>query len=203
MKPAEKEVLKAGLVNHLTAMVRREIRILEQVRREMHLLRSQKPSARPVTLTDWEGYKGIVNAQIMVIRRTKIALEAAEAWHQLRTNLLVISSPAPACRNCGYERHEHDPKSGTCLKGATGEDATGYEPTTRLDEIERELREAGQRQWDSDNDPRWKDVNDDTIVMWDRDGQTPEPCRWGGLMQADRKTVEMHEDGTLHGGYPF
>lgn len=34
----------------------------------------------------------------------------------------------PLCRNCGWEFSEHDPKSGSCYNGGTGEDATGYEP---------------------------------------------------------------------------
>lgn len=178
MKPAEKQVLKAGMITYLESMVRREIRILEQVRREMHLLRSQKPSARPVTLTDWEGFKGIVNAQIMVIRRTRLALLAAE--------LVYGRVGDDAVWDALDEKEQERTKD-----------------FARRTSIEQQLREAGRRQWDSDNDPRWKDVNDDTIVMWDKDGQTPEPCRWGGLMQADRKTVEMHEDGSLHGGYPF
>lgn len=47
-------------------------------------------------------------------------------------------------------------------------------------------------------DPRWNAVTDDTPV--DFDGET---CRWGDLMLADRKTVEIQSDGRLVGGYPF
>jgi len=50
----------------------------------------------------------------------------------------------------------------------------------------------------SENDTRWKDVTDDTLV--DFDG---EMTRWGDLMVQDRKTVDMLPDGRLVGGYPL
>jgi hypothetical protein len=48
------------------------------------------------------------------------------------------------------------------------------------------------------NDERWLAVTDDSLV--DFDGET---LRWGDLMLADRKTVEMQSDGRLVGGYPL
>jgi hypothetical protein len=50
----------------------------------------------------------------------------------------------------------------------------------------------------SENDPRWLEVNDVTPVTFE--GKV---CRWGDLMLADRKTVEMQSDGSLIGGYPL
>ena len=49
-----------------------------------------------------------------------------------------------------------------------------------------------------ENDLRWRLVTDDTPVCFDG-----ELCRWGDLMLADRKTVDMLPDGRLVGGYPF
>ena len=53
----------------------------------------------------------------------------------------------------------------------------------------------------SENDLRWRDVTDDTPVWWDDDKEPS--CKWGDLMLADRKTVDMTADGRLVGGYPF
>jgi hypothetical protein len=47
-------------------------------------------------------------------------------------------------------------------------------------------------------DPRWNKVTDETPVEFDG-----EICAWGDLMLADRKTVEITEDGRFVGGYPF
>lgn len=49
----------------------------------------------------------------------------------------------------------------------------------------------------TENDRRWLKVNDQTPVTWN-DGSV---CTWGSLMLQDRKVVEMHADGSLHGGY--
>lgn len=47
-------------------------------------------------------------------------------------------------------------------------------------------------------EPAWAKVTDDSLV--DFGGQT---CRWGDLMLADRKTVDLKPDGRLVGGYRF
>ena len=56
--------------------------------------------------------------------------------------------------------------------------------------------------WVSDHseemDPRWSEITDETPVEFDG-----EICAWGDLILADRKTVDMLEDGRLIGGYPF
>lgn len=55
---------------------------------------------------------------------------------------------------------------------------------------------AGDR---GDNDPRWARVTDMTPVEFNG-----EMCTWGSLsMLADRKAVEMTDDGRLVGGYQF
>lgn len=50
----------------------------------------------------------------------------------------------------------------------------------------------------AENDPRWTAVTNDTLVEFDG-----EETRWGDLMLADRKTVEIQTDGRLVGGYPL
>lgn len=177
MKRAQKEVLKAGLVNYLAAKVRENERSLRNLRESMHEARSGKKTWS-LTYFDWETFYSLATTQVLVIRRYRLALEAAETWWKLYSSCLVISAP----RHGGLMRFEQQVAS--------------LPPTVRKQLVEGT--------WDEQADPRWHDVNDDTIVWWNNnDGKPAERTRFGDLMMQDRKTVEMAPDGTLHGGYPF
>jgi hypothetical protein len=108
VKRAEKQVLKAGLVNYMTSEVRRQERCLGYLRTAMHAQRHPVPSRRPASLTDWHGYHGLAQTQVLIIRRARLALEAAELWNQMRTQCLVISSPK--LTEGGRRVNENDPR---------------------------------------------------------------------------------------------
>lgn len=93
MKRAEKQVLKAGLVNYMQAQVRIQTRILHDLRATWWRLRQRKLSIQDMGTLDPGSYPGRIKSQITLVRRARLALEAAETWNQLRTQCLVISAP--------------------------------------------------------------------------------------------------------------
>lgn len=178
MRPGEKEVLRASMLRFAEGEVRNQSALLRQYLYMRHPLTQGMPPDRLGQI----GWHSLIRTQIVAVRRAKILLEAAKLWDIMRTNSLVISAVPP--KHGGIMRYESHPVF------TPEEDAKG-----------RQVEEAP---YDDGNDPRWRDVTDDTVVMWNNQNDTPEvTCRWGDLMLADRKTVEMHPDGTLHGGYPF
>lgn len=174
MRPGEKEVLKASMLHFAESEVRNQTGVLKQYLYMRHpLYQKRNPS-----LTDTKGFRDIIRTQVLAVRRAKLLLEAVKLWDTMRRNCLVVSAP----KYGGIARYEQ---------------AFDNVPPA----VKQQLLDGN---WDEQNDPRWKEITDDTTVMWDNNDDKPEePCRWGDLMLADRKTVVMRPDGTLHGGYPF
>lgn len=108
MRRAEKQVLKAGLVHYLQAEVRRHVLVLQQTRATWWRLRQRRTSIQDKGTLDPHSYPGLIKAQITVLRRARLALEAAETWNQLRTQCLVIS--APTRNGEGRRINDNDPR---------------------------------------------------------------------------------------------
>jgi hypothetical protein len=100
VRRAEKQALKAGLVHHLEAEVRKHTRVLEHMRWTRKRHQAGGHGAR--------SYYNLIKAQIIVLRRTRLALEAGEAWNQLRMECMVIS--APARNGEGRRINDNDPR---------------------------------------------------------------------------------------------
>lgn len=181
MKRAEKEVLRAGLESYHIGAIARARMVLEDTRRTMHGLRSEEKLVYGV-LSDWNSFYGLARAQVMVLRRAKLTLEAVSLQNRVDETLMAVFDD----RNEEERAREHG----------------------RLAEIERGLRKAGEKQWNdagrviNDNDPRWSAVNDDTQVRWIDENKSTYTT-WGALDRNARKTVDMLPNGHLVGGFPF
>lgn len=79
----------------------------------------------------------------------------------------IVVGAEPICKNCGWDVADHDPKTGTCLKGGWGEDATGYEPLTEEEKIKRGQAEDEAADQEVEDDPwgrpgvHFRDISDE------------------------------------------